>query len=466
MEKYDIIITGADPAGMAAGAQLAEEGKKVLIIEKSPCAGGKQAPFRRGRFEFTPYEAGPYMPFCGTDVFGNAGKAEDFINIGDDIEEDDIKPEMKIIYTEGGEKKDIVMPFGTDSFKEAAGKNFPGSSDGLDLILGLARRNTGLLTALGKCSGKKEFLRFFRDNRDFLYTASRSMEEVADAAGMHEKMKDILKLFIPPYYGTWDRLSFTDCSTELLRFIDGRPYLHGVRPGSFMSLLEKAFTDKGGEMIFNTEVTSLIAEDGKVHGVRTSTGEEFLADRVIAESNIPGRTGFMTVRKNCFRMYLGLDKTPEELKISDYSYYIIPGTEKEKKIYPYANVVCPSLVYGPSPEGTCTLVFTVFLSNETADMIRPEYRDMFCDRFSSLLADTFEKAAEINIKDSIEEAVSTFESEAVPAFPAGKKNGAAVKALSEEKTPGADCFYGDGSFFNAISSGFAAAAGQTGKEVL
>lgn len=43
---YDVIIIGAGPAGLSAGAQLAKAGKKVIILEKNSdigdkvCAGG------------------------------------------------------------------------------------------------------------------------------------------------------------------------------------------------------------------------------------------------------------------------------------------------------------------------------------------------------------------------------------------------------------------------------------------
>ena len=40
MEKYDVIIIGAGPNGIAAGSYLARAGVKVLILERRLEAGG------------------------------------------------------------------------------------------------------------------------------------------------------------------------------------------------------------------------------------------------------------------------------------------------------------------------------------------------------------------------------------------------------------------------------------------
>jgi len=48
--KYDVIIIGAGLGGLTAGAKLAKEGKKVLVIEQHNRPGGCATTFRRGNF--------------------------------------------------------------------------------------------------------------------------------------------------------------------------------------------------------------------------------------------------------------------------------------------------------------------------------------------------------------------------------------------------------------------------------
>jgi all-trans-retinol 13,14-reductase len=48
--KYDVVIIGAGLGGLTAGAKLAKEGKKVLLVEQHNHPGGCATTFRRGDF--------------------------------------------------------------------------------------------------------------------------------------------------------------------------------------------------------------------------------------------------------------------------------------------------------------------------------------------------------------------------------------------------------------------------------
>jgi len=50
LEKYDAIIIGAGLGGLTAGAKLAKEGKKVLLIEQHTIPGGCATTFKRKDF--------------------------------------------------------------------------------------------------------------------------------------------------------------------------------------------------------------------------------------------------------------------------------------------------------------------------------------------------------------------------------------------------------------------------------
>ncbi len=50
MKTFDIIIIGSGLGGLAAGAKLAKEGKKVCIIEQHNIVGGCATTFRRKDF--------------------------------------------------------------------------------------------------------------------------------------------------------------------------------------------------------------------------------------------------------------------------------------------------------------------------------------------------------------------------------------------------------------------------------
>ncbi|MGL4732802.1 MAG: FAD-dependent oxidoreductase, partial [Fusobacteriaceae bacterium] len=41
MKKYDLVVVGAGPAGIFAAIEVAEQGKKVLLLEKNKKIGKK-----------------------------------------------------------------------------------------------------------------------------------------------------------------------------------------------------------------------------------------------------------------------------------------------------------------------------------------------------------------------------------------------------------------------------------------
>jgi len=50
--QYDVIIIGSGLGGLAAGAKLAKEGKKVLMLEQHYQVGGCATHFKRKGYTF------------------------------------------------------------------------------------------------------------------------------------------------------------------------------------------------------------------------------------------------------------------------------------------------------------------------------------------------------------------------------------------------------------------------------
>ena len=50
--RYDAVVIGAGNSGIVAALELAQAGKKTLLIEKNNTPGGCSTSFVRGRFEF------------------------------------------------------------------------------------------------------------------------------------------------------------------------------------------------------------------------------------------------------------------------------------------------------------------------------------------------------------------------------------------------------------------------------
>ncbi len=136
--KYDIIIIGAGLGGLTAGAKLAREGKKVLVIEQHNKPGGCATTFTRGDFtlEVGLHEMDGPSPgdlksriFNELDVFGNI----EFIKV----------PEF---YHFVSDHLNITVPHDPAMAIEVLGKEFPADIDGIkafyDQILNPKRRSS------------------------------------------------------------------------------------------------------------------------------------------------------------------------------------------------------------------------------------------------------------------------------------------------------------------------------------
>jgi all-trans-retinol 13,14-reductase len=121
--KYDVIIIGAGLGGLTAGAKLAKEGKKVLLVEQHDRPGGCATTFRRGDFtlEVGLHEMDGPSPrdmktriFNDLDVFSNV----EFIKV----------PEF---YRFINDRYDVVIPHSSEIATERLSALFPSETDGI-----------------------------------------------------------------------------------------------------------------------------------------------------------------------------------------------------------------------------------------------------------------------------------------------------------------------------------------------
>ena len=122
--KYDIIIIGAGLGGLTAGAKLAREGKKVLLIEQHDRPGGCATTFRRSDFtmEVGLHEMdGLHQGDLKIKIFRDLG-------ISDRVEFIPVPEFYRFI----NERHDIVIPHDPGRAKETLLNHFPGQEAGIE----------------------------------------------------------------------------------------------------------------------------------------------------------------------------------------------------------------------------------------------------------------------------------------------------------------------------------------------
>ncbi|MBQ4067564.1 MAG: NAD(P)/FAD-dependent oxidoreductase [Clostridia bacterium] len=422
-KKYDVIVVGAGNAGLSAALGVALGGLSVLVLEKNSVPGGSATSFVRGRFEF---EASLHeLASVGTeDAPGSVRRL--FSKYGLDIDWQYEKNAFRVI-ADGPDGYDATMPTGVSDFADEMERLCPGSRDSVLSAFDMAEKISKGFDYLGK--GKPDPAVLFSEHRDFLCAVSHSADECLDALGMPKKAQNIMKTYWP-YLGTGtDEIDFAHYMSMVDSYIRRRPALPRLRSHELSLAFEKAIRDLGGEIIYNCPVTKILVENGKAYGV-TAGGEDILCDYVVANCWPDTAYGALIEKEQApekalrlqnartpaslfFTVYLGLNRTSEELGIKDYSVFLYNGADSLKQYrdcnsldtcFMIANCL-NCAIPDSSPEGTSTIFITTMFSDEAWGEVSPKdykkRKNAMADRLISL----YEEKLGISIKPYIEEIV-------------------------------------------------------------
>ncbi|NCA67007.1 MAG: NAD(P)/FAD-dependent oxidoreductase [Clostridia bacterium] len=427
IKNYDVVVIGAGNGGLTAAAVAAKSGLKTLLIEQHNLPGGFATSFVRGRFEFEPslHELCDHGP---SDNLGGVGNL--FKNLGLDVEWLPIPDAYRMIITGKGEEMDIVMPFGIKEYIDKMEYYVPGSRAKTEEFIALCQEildAIGYIAASKGVTDKKVMMKQFPN---FLRTAPYSIEQVENAMKIPQKVKDILNAYWCYLGIPVTRCNFTVFAAMLLKYLIHGAYIPKHRSHEISSALEAKIREFKGEILFNTKVKKILVEDNKVIGVITDKGERINTAHII--SNATAHTVYSSmIEPACavppiaiksanarrvgpggYVVYLGLNKTAEELGLKDYSYFIYHSTDTEK-LYDSMKrrgndiiqaTVCLNVANpGCSPEGTSIMSFTTLFAENAWDDVTAENYVKEKNKIAYRIVDDFEKSTGIKIKDSIEE---------------------------------------------------------------
>ncbi len=423
MKKYDVIVVGGGNAGLSAAATTAKEGLKTLLLERNPVPGGCATSFRRGRFEFEPslHE----ISNIGTPEQG--GSLRKLLkSFGAEVDWCVEKTAFRVI-AEGEDGYDVTMPSGIEAFCDAMEEAVPGCRESVVAAIKLEEKIGDAIAYLSK--GKPDFDVLAKEHTDFLRTAAYSLDECLDALGMPKKAQDIFKTYWLYLGGKTDEIDFAHYALMLQRYIKIYPAMPRMRSHELSLATEKAIRDMGGEVRFNAEVEEIIFEGDKACGVRIGN-EVIYADNIvlncfpdvafrnlIPKGHIPESSRkLMNAREFgtlFFTVYLGLNKTYNELGIKDYSVFLYDSPDSIEQ-YESRNRLdaemlvanCLNLVVDDaSPEGTSMMYLTCLLTEEAWGDVKPEEYNKLKNRIAEKMIDTYERKMGISIKPYIEEIV-------------------------------------------------------------
>ena len=419
--RYDVIVVGAGNGGLAAAANTAKAGLKTLLLEKHNLPGGCATSFRRGRFEFEP----SLHELCSV---GTAEKPNTVYKVLDDLGakinweyEHDI---FRVINKAGN--YDLVLKAGIEAFCQSVDDAVPGCKENVRAFLKLKPKIDAAIAYIYAMKGKPKGLTMLLKHTDFMRVAGHSVEQVMTALGIPKAAQDIINTY-------WGYLGVPTDELNAMHFlnmvhdyvVDGAA-MPRHRSHELSLALVDVIVKNGGEVRFNSEVTKfLYHEDGSVAGV-VANSEELYSKEVISNvipNNVFNMSDQSVIPQQNLKLanardfgisvatiYLGLDCTAEELGLKDYTVFIQghpdPRTQNDTRMDDGLYIVncLNNVIPDSSPEGTCTLFFTIpIYGGDVPKDLKPEDYKKYKNAIAKKYIEDAEKQLNISIMPHIEE---------------------------------------------------------------
>lgn len=391
-----ILIIGTGLGGLATGMRLASKGYQVEFVEKYHLPGGRLNLIEKDGFSF---DMGPSffsMSYEFRELFSYCG-------IENPLTLNELDP-LYAVYFEGRK-----MPF-------LIHKNLSklaGEFDGIESDL--VSKTEKYLAAAGKLFHDTENIvikRNFDSRLDYLMQLTRvpikhgpkmfrSMWSELEKNFDSQEVKVIFSL-VSFFLGStpfqtpavYSLLNYTELQHDGYWNVEGGMY-------KITEAIVKILQDKGAVFHYNTEISSLEEENGKITAAISSDGRRFTADRIVCNADAASFRGKVLKRKKFntakldrlewtlapFTIYLGVNKKLDNLyhhnyflgnNFKDYADTIFKTSVSPKKPYYYVNVRSRSNS-NSAPEGCDSL----FILCPVPDLrFKPDWSD------AETLADT------------------------------------------------------------------------------
>jgi phytoene dehydrogenase-like protein len=351
---YDAVIVGGGIAGLVCGTQLAQRGKRTLIVERSAQPGGCCSSFTQKGFTFD--VAVHHISGCGRlSIVGSCMRA-----LGIECEFVRLDPMDTIVFPSWS----LPVPTRLDVFAASLAQRFPREHAAIDAffveIVKLyralldERRESPTLIRYQDLTFAEMLDRFFDDPRLKLGLSGQwgylgSPPQELSAVGM--------------------------CQMIVNYWRDGAYYPRGGTQ-AFADAIAARFVASGGDLLVSTAVRDVLVDGTRATGIRLADGREIAADTVVSNVD-PAQTFFrlldgavepayaerlraMRVSSPFVLLYLGVDGRCDPTRLRRGFYFF-----SEELGGPWLYVSSPTDIEpGMAPPGCHTMTIVASLTPE------------------------------------------------------------------------------------------------------
>lgn len=418
--EYDVIVIGAGNGGLTAALTLQKKGKKVLLLEKGRVPGGFASSFIRGRFEF---EASLHE-LCEYGEENNKGEVyEIFEKLGINHQiETKIVPETFCVY-ETSTNNSYEMPIGENEFLDKMESYVPNSKESMKMFFSLCREVQSAFEYFNETKGHPDSHVLMEKFPRFMVVAPYSVEKVLKKIKMPLKARKILETYWSYLGSPASKLSFVHYASMTYSYITKGPVILNKNSHQISLMLSEEFQKSGGIVKYLTAVKEIIINDNQVEGVITNDNQRFLAKHIISnvspttiykklinKESVPLKaiqninTRILGPRGIC--VYLGLNKTMNELGLKNYSYFVYETLNSDQEYHNMHHTFNHDLVatIKDNDETSSILCLTTLVfGNDFTKIVNKDNYFELKEKIAAHYVSIFEKALKVNIRDAIEE---------------------------------------------------------------
>jgi all-trans-retinol 13,14-reductase len=325
--NYDVIIIGAGLGGLTAGAKLAKQGKKILLLEQHDRPGGCATTFIRKDFTFEVglHEMdGPGPGDLKVKIFRDLGLTDKITLL-----------EVPEFYRFVNDRYDVVVPHNPEEALSKLTRLFPGDEDGL-----------------------KTYFHFLLNARKILADGGSSKEKSLGEFLDEHIQNDDLKLILLGNLGYFHDDPY---SISLNYYLVAQGSYYGgrasfVKGGSqqLSNALVSVIEENGGTVKLKSLAVEIIFKDDQPSGVRYQsvkgkTKEEFTdyANVVVVNASVPAlaekllpgnhghelseKTKNINIGASLLTVYFGFKNSLKEVGNRYYSTFVFDPTIKTQK---------------------------------------------------------------------------------------------------------------------------------------
>lgn len=428
MPKFDAVVIGAGNGGLAAACRLAKAGKKTLLIEQHNLPGGVASSFRRGRFEFET----ALHELCEFGSAENPGGCRQTIvdEFGLDINWYMVPDNFRVITTaRDGSPIDATLPCGRENFINKMEEYVPGCRESVEKFFDLGTETLAAGKYMTASGGHPDSKLMQEKYPNFLRTAAYPVNRVLKALKMLDKAQDIMNTYWGYLGVDADHLSFMQYVNMVCLYVNHGAWIPEKTSNQLTTGLLERFRAMGGTAWFNCRAEEILFdEEEHVNGLRTTSGTvdtryiicnanpTMTYANLVPQSIVPDRERKLAAARRysarMFVVYMGLNRSADELGLKDYSYFLPQSADSVKEYESlkrietnkYNIALCYNVVNPKaSPEGTCIVSLTTTYMEDCWSEIDPKDYVKTKNKVASDMIDWFEEKTGIIIRPYIEE---------------------------------------------------------------